>query len=30
LSDFSQLCHGGCGRAIIEAQNVDRNHSPEV
>lgn len=23
LSDFSQLCHGGCGRAIIEAQHVD-------
>ena len=30
LSDFSQLCHDGCGKQIIEAQNVDRNHSPEV
>jgi AbiTii-like protein len=30
LSDFSQLCHDGCGETIIEAQNVDRNHSAEV
>jgi hypothetical protein len=30
LSDFSQLCHDGCGKTIIEAQNVDRNHSPKV
>jgi hypothetical protein len=30
LSDFSRLWHDGCGETIIEAQNVDRNHSPEV
>ena len=30
LSDFSRLCHHGCGKTIIEAQNVDRNHSPKV
>jgi hypothetical protein len=30
LSDFSQLWHDGCGETIIEAQNVDRNHSAEV
>jgi hypothetical protein len=30
LSDFSRLWHDGCVNAIIEAQNVDRNHSPEV
>jgi hypothetical protein len=30
LSDFSQLWHDGCGEAIIGAQDVDRNHSPEV
>jgi hypothetical protein len=27
LSDFSQLWHDGCVEAIIEAQDVDRNHS---
>jgi len=30
LSDFSRLWHDGCSEAIIEAQDVDRNHSPEV
>ena len=30
LSDFSQLWHDGCGETIIGAQDVDRNHSPEV
>jgi hypothetical protein len=30
LSDFSRLWHDGCGKAIIEAQNVDQNHSAEV
>ena len=30
LSDFSRLWHDGCGKTIIEAQNVDRNHSAEV
>jgi L-alanine-DL-glutamate epimerase-like enolase superfamily enzyme len=30
LSDFSQLWHDGCVEAIIEAQDVDRNHSAEV
>ena len=30
LSDFSRLWHDGCGVAIIEAQDVDRNHSAEV
>ena len=30
LSDFSRLCHNGCVEAIIEAQDVDRNHSTEV
>jgi hypothetical protein len=30
LSDFSRLWHDGCGKAIIEAQDVDRNHSSEV
>jgi hypothetical protein len=30
LSDFSQLWHDGCVEAIIEAQNVDRNHSAKV
>src|SRR6516164_5070204 len=30
LSDFSRLWHGGCGETIIEAQHVDRNHSPET
>jgi FMN-dependent NADH-azoreductase len=24
------LWHHGCGKAIIETQNVDRNHSPEM
>jgi transposase len=28
LSDFSRLWHDGCGDTIIEAQHVDRNHSP--
>jgi hypothetical protein len=27
LSDFSRLWHDGCDKAIIEAQDVDRNHS---
>src|SRR5580700_10525521 len=26
LSDFSRLWHDGCVKAIIEAQDVDRNH----
>src|SRR5438045_1555482 len=30
LSDFSRLCHDGCVEAIIESQDVDRNHSTEV
>src|ERR1700746_1299706 len=30
LSDFSRWWHDGCGETIIEAQHVDRNHSPEV
>ena len=30
LSDFSRLWHDGCVRAIIEAQDVDRNHSAQV
>jgi hypothetical protein len=30
LSDFSRLWHDGCGEAIIETQDVDRNHSPQV
>jgi hypothetical protein len=30
LSDFRRLWHDGCGETIIEAQDVDRNHSPEV
>ncbi len=30
LSDFSRLWDDGCGKTIIEAQNVDRNHSAEV
>ena len=30
LSDFSRLWHGGCDDTNIEAQHVDRNHSPEV
>jgi len=30
LSDFSWLCDDGCGKAIIEAQYVDRNHSTEI
>jgi hypothetical protein len=30
LSDFSRLWHDGCVKAIIEAQNVDQNHSAEV
>ena len=30
LSDFGRLWHDGCSEAIIEAQDVDRNHSPEV
>jgi hypothetical protein len=30
LSDFSRLWHDGCGKAIIEIQDVDRNHSPEI
>jgi hypothetical protein len=29
-SDFSRLWYDGCGKAIIEAQDVDRNHSPKV
>src|SRR6202035_1113503 len=30
LSDFRRLWHDGCGKTISEAQDVDRNHSPEV
>ena len=30
LSDFSRLWHDGCVDAIIEAQDVDRNHSSQV
>ena len=30
LSDFSLLWHDGCVDTIIEAQDVDRNHSAEV
>ena len=30
LSDFSRLWHDGCGKTIIEAQDVEQNHSPEV
>jgi len=30
LSDFSRLWHDGCVKAIIEAQDVDRNHSAQV
>jgi len=30
LSNFSRLWHGGCVEAIIEAQDVDRNHSTQV
>ena len=30
LSDFSMLWHDGCGKTIIEAQNVDQNHSAKV
>jgi hypothetical protein len=30
LSDFSRLWHDGCGKTIIEAQNVDQNHSAKV
>ena len=30
LSDFSRLWHNGCVEAIIEAQDVDRNHSTQV
>jgi hypothetical protein len=30
LSDFSRLWHDGCVEAIIEAQDVDRNHSTQV
>jgi hypothetical protein len=30
LSDFRRLWHDGCGETIIEAQDVDRNHLPEV
>ena len=30
LSDFSRLWHDGCSELIIGAQDVDRNHSPEV
>ena len=29
LSDFSRLWHDGCVKAIIEAQDVDRNHSAQ-
>jgi len=28
--DFSRLWHDGCVKAIIEAQDVDRNHSAKV
>jgi hypothetical protein len=30
LSDFSRLWYDGCVKAIIEAQDVDRNHSAQV
>jgi hypothetical protein len=30
LSDFSRLWHRSCGETCIEAQHVDRNHSPKV
>jgi alkanesulfonate monooxygenase SsuD/methylene tetrahydromethanopterin reductase-like flavin-dependent oxidoreductase (luciferase family) len=30
LSDFSRLWHDGCVDAIIEVQDVDRNHSTQV
>src|ERR1700730_562041 len=30
LSDFSRLWHDGCVKAIIEAQDVDRNHPAQV
>jgi len=30
LSDFSRLWHDGCVEAIIEAQDVERNHSTQV
>ena len=30
LIDFSRLWHDGCVKAIIEAQDVDRNHSAKV
>ena len=30
LSDFSRLWHDGCGKTIIEAQDVDQNHSAQV
>jgi hypothetical protein len=30
LSDFSWLWHDGCGKTIIEAQNVEQNYSTEV
>jgi hypothetical protein len=29
-SDFSRFWHDGCDEAIIEAQDVDQNHSPAV
>ena len=28
--DFSRLWHDGCVKAIIEAQDVDRNHPAKV
>src|SRR5271165_4240959 len=30
LSDFSRLWHDGCVKAIIEAQDVDRNHPAQI
>jgi hypothetical protein len=30
LSDCSGLWQDGCGEAITEAQDVDRNHSAKV
>jgi hypothetical protein len=30
LSYFSRLWHHGCVKAIIEAQDVDRNHPAQV
>jgi adenylate cyclase len=30
LSDFSRLWYDGCGKTIIEAQDVDRDHSSEI